>query len=164
MATYNHMFRTKHLLGLLSISNLQFLKCSSLRRNDSNIIQTYSNHTVQYMVYTIQYITKLIYYLLQQFYRIVRKFSKMSESYGYIGSVVATYWFISITLVFVNKSLLSGWESLDAPMFVTWYQCLVSVLACYAIRTVSRMFPGRFSFPSLELDPHIIKQVMNGIT
>lgn len=95
------------------------------------------------------------------FYRkIVRKFSKMTESYGYIGSVVATYWFISITLVFVNKSLLSGWESLDAPMFVTWYQCLVSVLACYAIRTVSRMFPGRFSFPSLELDPHIIKQVL----
>ena len=91
----------------------------------------------------------------------MRKFSKMTESYGYIGSVVATYWFISITLVFVNKSLLSGWESLDAPMFVTWYQCLVSVLACYAIRTVSRMFPGRFSFPSLQLDPHIIKQVMN---
>ena len=84
----------------------------------------------------------------------------MTESYGYIGCVVGTYWCVSITLVFVNKSLLSGWEDLDAPLFVTWYQCFVTVVVCYAIRTAARLFPNRFSFPSLELDPHIIKQVV----
>ena len=34
--------------------------------------------------------------------------------------VVSLYWFVSITMVFVNKSLLSGQEDLDAPFFVTW--------------------------------------------
>ena len=34
--------------------------------------------------------------------------------------VVSLYWFVSITMVFVNKSLLSGHRDLDAPFFVTW--------------------------------------------
>ena len=34
--------------------------------------------------------------------------------------------FVSITLVFVNKTLLSGGSSLNAPLFITWYQCAVS--------------------------------------
>ena len=42
--------------------------------------------------------------------------------------------FVSITLVFVNKSLLSGSTKLDAPLFVTWYQCVVTVALCYLIR------------------------------
>jgi len=74
--------------------------------------------------------------------------------------VVACYWFVSITLVFVNKSLLSGSTKLEAPLFVTFYQCVVTVAACYAIRTAARMFPERISFPSLELDVNIIKQVL----
>jgi GDP-fucose transporter C1 len=42
--------------------------------------------------------------------------------------------FVSITLVFVNKSLLSGAEKLDAPLFVTCYQCIVTVAACYLLK------------------------------
>lgn len=45
--------------------------------------------------------------------------------------------FVSITLVFVNKSLLSGSEKLDAPLFVTCYQCIVTVAACYLLRYAS---------------------------
>ena len=44
--------------------------------------------------------------------------------------------FVSITLVFVNKSLLSGFTKLDAPLFVTFFQCVVTVLACYVLRYV----------------------------
>jgi len=82
------------------------------------------------------------------------------QRYVHILTVVACYWFVSITLVFVNKSLLSGSEKLDAPLFVTCYQCIVTVAACYAIRTAARIFPDRISFPSLQLDIQVIKQVM----
>ena len=85
----------------------------------------------------------------------------LAEKYVLISTVVASYWFVSITLVFVNKSLLSGWEKLDAPMFITWYQCMVTVASCYLIRTVARIFPGKISFPELQLDTKIIKKVGN---
>ena len=44
---------------------------------------------------------------------------------------VAFYWFVSISLVFLNKFLLSGEASLPAPLFVTWYQTVCGVLLCY---------------------------------
>ncbi len=40
--------------------------------------------------------------------------------YTRIFGVVSLYWFVSITMVFVNKSLLSGQQGFDAPFFVTW--------------------------------------------
>ena len=51
--------------------------------------------------------------------------SSLLQKYLKIVGVVALYWSISITLVFVNKSLLKGDElKLDAPLFVTFYQCV----------------------------------------
>jgi len=82
------------------------------------------------------------------------------QRYVNILGVVAAYWFVSITLVFVNKSLLSGSTKLEAPLFVTFYQCVVTVAACYAIRAAARMFPHKITFPSLELDMKIMKQVL----
>lgn len=74
--------------------------------------------------------------------------------------VVCLYWFVSITLVFVNKSLLSGAAKLDAPLFVTWYQCVVTVAGCYLIRLLARIYPEKISFPDLKLDINILKQVL----
>ena len=55
----------------------------------------------------------------------------LSQKYTKIIGVVALYWSVSISLVFVNKSLLKGDElKLDAPLFVTFYQCLCTVLLC----------------------------------
>ena len=55
----------------------------------------------------------------------------MLQKYLKIVGVVALYWSISITLVFVNKSLLKGDElKLDAPLFVTFYQCVCTVILC----------------------------------
>jgi len=82
------------------------------------------------------------------------------QRYVQILTVVACYWFVSITLVFVNKALLSGSEKLDAPLFVTAYQCVVTVIACYAIKTAATIFPHKITFPSLKLDPQILKQVL----
>merc|ERR1712086_421851 len=43
---------------------------------------------------------------------------------------------------------------------VDCYQCVVTVAACYAIRAAARNFPEKLSFPSLELDLNILKQVL----
>lgn len=51
-----------------------------------------------------------------------------------IVSAVSSYWLVSISMVFVNKALLSSPRTkIDAPLFVTWYQCLCTVGACYAL-------------------------------
>ena len=108
------------------------------------------------------------------------------KRYTYILGVVAAYWTVSITLVFVNKSLLSGAQKLDAPLFITCYQCVITVAACYVLRYVSQMkltliqpkhcwylavqaftlhrwaatkLPNLVSFPELTVDPSILKQV-----
>lgn len=50
---------------------------------------------------------------------------------SYIASVVAAYWVVSISMVYLNKFLLSNPDaSIPAPLFVTWYQCVVTCLIC----------------------------------
>ena len=46
--------------------------------------------------------------------------SSVAKQSMQIFSAVAAYWFVSISMVFLNKHLLSG-ERLDAPLFV-WYE------------------------------------------
>lgn len=47
----------------------------------------------------------------------------------YIASVVVTYWVVSISMVYLNKALMSG--TLEAPLFVTWFQCVVTAIICW---------------------------------
>jgi len=57
----------------------------------------------------------------------------VSDNTVYIASVVATYWFVSISMVYLNKILMSNEGiSINAPLFVTWYQCIITTLICYA--------------------------------
>ena len=58
-----------------------------------------------------------------------------------IAGVVAIYWFVSITLVFVNKKLLSGSSTFSAPLFVTWFQCVVTVALLYLLQALFAIFP-----------------------
>ena len=71
----------------------------------------------------------------------------LAAQYSKILSVVSLYWFISITMVFVNKSLLSGHDGFDAPFFVTWFQCVVTVFGCYVVYGLSTIFPNVITFP-----------------
>lgn len=49
---------------------------------------------------------------------------------------------VSILTVFVNKALLSSEiVHLDAPLFVTWFQCIVSVIICIFLRKLSQWYP-----------------------
>ncbi|EFN60768.1 Probable GDP-fucose transporter [Camponotus floridanus] len=67
----------------------------------------------------------------------------LASKYIYITFVIAAYWIISILTVFVNKALLSSKAvNLDAPLFVTWFQCIVSTVICIILRKLSQWFPG----------------------
>lgn len=49
----------------------------------------------------------------------------------YIAGVITAYWVVSISMVYLNKFLLSNPDaSIPAPLFVTWYQCVVTCLIC----------------------------------
>jgi GDP-fucose transporter C1 len=53
-----------------------------------------------------------------------------------IASVVALYFVVSISMVFVNKELLSG-QTIPAPLFVTWFQCVVTIGICIVLGELS---------------------------
>lgn len=63
--------------------------------------------------------------------------------------------------VFINKLLLSSdYFNLDAPLFVTWSQCVVSTGICYGLGRLSKWKPGLISFPTGDpWDKRTIKNV-----
>ncbi|XP_003493654.1 GDP-fucose transporter 1 [Bombus impatiens] len=66
----------------------------------------------------------------------------------YIAIVVTNYWIISILTVFINKTLLSSNTiNLDAPLFITWCQCIVSLVMCVILSNLSKWFPKYIKFP-----------------
>jgi hypothetical protein len=65
--------------------------------------------------------------------------SKPKASHARIAAVVSLYFGVSIAMVFVNKELLSGkgTPTIPAPLFVTWYQCLVTIGICFVLGKLS---------------------------
>jgi solute carrier family 35 (GDP-fucose transporter), member C1 len=60
------------------------------------------------------------------------------HTHTYIASVVALYWFVSISMVYLNKALMSSpGMSIPAPLFVTWFQCVVTAIICYVCGEVA---------------------------
>ena len=56
-----------------------------------------------------------------------------SNSY-YVTTVIASYWVVSISMVYLNKVLLSNPNmSIPAPLFVTWYQCVITCIICMVL-------------------------------
>lgn len=76
-----------------------------------------------------------------------------------IGSVVALYWFVSITMVFLNNYLLDN-KDLDAPLFVTFYQCVVTVGLCWLMQLLSKLCPKLIDFPSVGFDVKTSREVL----
>ncbi|KAG6461734.1 hypothetical protein O3G_MSEX012823 [Manduca sexta] len=72
----------------------------------------------------------------------------LCSRYIKIFIVVSCYWIVSIATVFVNKTLLSSQSvALEAPLFITWFQCVVSFTICYSL-SKSGGIPKVFTFPS----------------
>ncbi|EDQ91067.1 uncharacterized protein MONBRDRAFT_18313 [Monosiga brevicollis MX1] len=76
-----------------------------------------------------------------------------------IAFVVALYWVVSISMVFLNKYLLSE-VSLDAPMFVTWFQCVVAVVTCFILGELRSYHPALEMFPRFAFDTHVAMKVL----
>jgi len=82
------------------------------------------------------------------------------QKYLKIGGVVALYWSVSISLVFVNKALLKGDElKLDAPLFVTFYQCLCTVFLCKVCDRLAKRNPDKMSFPDCTTNKMTMRDV-----
>jgi GDP-fucose transporter C1 len=79
-----------------------------------------------------------------------------------IALVVSAYFIVSISLVVVNKVLLSAGTSIPAPLFVTWFQCIVTVLICWACGEAGKKAErGTFfsQFPVVEYNPVLARQL-----
>ena len=94
------------------------------------------------------------------------------KNYGKIIIVVALYWYlfmfsekkkkhssfiikvfnfyriVSITTVFVNKHLLD--DELDAPLFVTWFQCIVTTIILTFLSHSSKLNSKYKYFPKIS--------------
>lgn len=69
---------------------------------------------------------------------------------------VSFYWFISIAMVFINKTLLSDpGGKIDAPLFITWFQCVVTVAGCYIMGEM-----GVANVPKFEIKKDILLQML----
>ncbi|KAL1493015.1 hypothetical protein ABEB36_011160 [Hypothenemus hampei] len=85
--------------------------------------------------------------------------NSLIKKYIIIFFVVSGYWIVSISTVFVNKTLLSNIE-LDAPIFINLSQTLITVLICVAKKILSTKYPNKITFPQEDIwDVKIIKEI-----
>ncbi|XP_030376195.1 GDP-fucose transporter 1 isoform X2 [Scaptodrosophila lebanonensis] len=82
-------------------------------------------------------------------YQNLEEHNRLVNRYLKIFFIVTLYWSTSILTVFVNKHLLSSESvNLGAPVFMSWFQCVVSAAICFAMSRCSRKYPSVFSFPN----------------
>lgn len=81
-------------------------------------------------------------------------------SSGTVVLAMSFYMAVSIALVFANKFILSD-KQLDAPLFLTWTQLLVAVVACALIAQLKPLFAPQLNFfPRFEYRIDRAKAVM----
>jgi len=74
-----------------------------------------------------------------------------------IAGVVALYFVVSICLVFSNKYLLSSGLSIPAPIFISWYQCVLTAAIIGFLGSISKNarpgeFLSEFTAPAFSVD------------
>ena len=62
-------------------------------------------------------------------------------------------------MVFINKTVLSGGAKIDAPIFITFYQSIITVVGCVALPIITTFLPPSMSLPTPSLDHKILIQV-----
>ena len=77
--------------------------------------------------------------------------------------VVANYWVISIAMVFLNRYLLGSADfPLEAPVFITWLQCVVAIFSCGILGWIKSLgiHPFFDRFHPFQFDIEIMKKVL----
>ncbi|KAF2072232.1 hypothetical protein CYY_006455 [Polysphondylium violaceum] len=82
-----------------------------------------------------------------------------ASSTSTILMVIGFYFFISISLVFLNKILMAD-LNFRYPLFITWYQQVVSFASIYIMSTISPTIPSLSFLPAFEFKPQIAKKVL----
>ncbi|KAL4230272.1 hypothetical protein ACF0H5_010658 [Mactra antiquata] len=59
-----------------------------------------------------------------------------------------------------TNTLLYFILQLDAPLFVTWYQCVVTVILCFLLSIVARYVPDYVNFPEMNIDPKLCRATL----
>lgn len=88
--------------------------------------------------------------------------NERNAAYVKICLVVVSYFVVSISMVFLNKVLMTTkGASIPAPFFLTWLQCVLSVIICWLLGYFSKrkMF-GIEGYPEQTYDPVIASQVL----
>ena len=81
-----------------------------------------------------------------------------------ITQVVAAYWIVSISMVYLNKLLLSDPQvSIPAPLFITWFQCIITVVICMVLGKISSKGQGFGGKEFLGDHPEVKYDVKRGI-
>jgi len=75
-----------------------------------------------------------------------------------IASVVGFYFFVSISLVFLNKNIMT--KDFAFPLFITWYQLIVALIAVWILGELGKSVPAVSMIPPLEFDWEVAKKVM----
>mmetsp|Transcript_103867 Transcript_103867/g.126941 ORF Transcript_103867/g.126941 Transcript_103867/m.126941 type:complete len:322 (+) Transcript_103867:117-1082(+) len=74
---------------------------------------------------------------------------------------VIFYWVTSLSLVFLNKIVMVGdFTHMDAPLFMSWTQFVITVLCCYIIGETGKYIKIFSFFPPFEYKLNIAKKVM----
>jgi len=74
---------------------------------------------------------------------------------------VAFYWVCSLCLVFINKYVMVGDViNLDAPLFMSWTQFLITVVCCAILGKIGRFFKPFAFFPEFEYNLQIARKVL----
>lgn len=62
--------------------------------------------------------------------------------------------------MFLNKSLLSGQASVDAPLFITCFQCAITAAACYGIASLPPNFGETLACGQITISIQTLKKVL----
>lgn len=77
--------------------------------------------------------------------------SLLNRSWIRITAVVCMYWSVSISMVFLNKYLLSSEDlKLEAPIFITLSQTITAVLTFTTLGFISKYYSEFITFPAPE--------------
>ncbi|XP_065181895.1 GDP-fucose transporter 1-like [Sycon ciliatum] len=85
----------------------------------------------------------------------------LKDSFMKIAVVVAAYWVVSISMVFLNSYLLSSKDvKLDAPLFITFSQCVTGVVCLFLLSKFGSGMQFLDEFPAFQISTSLMLQLL----
>ena len=84
----------------------------------------------------------------------------ISRQHVIIAGVIALYWTVSISMVFLNKHILSGTFGEELTIFSAWFQSMTAVAFIVSLTFVSRKVGAGATLPSIEPNQLMSKPMM----